>query len=144
MRIYFDYTLVDDFMVYAMKRKTESERNYRMMKYFTFEDVNALAKYYSEGKRIYCTDKGQTFFEGEEYSSTPSKIWLDNGTCIDSYADIITFEKEELQRDRSEYIEWNIFHWLWCTIERILRCDYQNIIDDYDKRILNKARKYFV
>ncbi|MDY2616907.1 MAG: hypothetical protein SOV76_10215, partial [Treponema succinifaciens] len=76
MRIYFDNTLLNDFMDYAMREKSENEKRFRMIQYFTFEDVKALAKYYSEGKKIYCTDKGQTFFEGEEYVSTPSKIWF--------------------------------------------------------------------
>ena len=141
MRIYFDNTLMDDFMVYAMERKVKAENDFRIMQYFTFDDVKLLAKYYANGKKIYCTDKGQTFFEDEEYASTPSKIWLDNGKCIDNYADIIAHENEELKRDRAGYIECNIFHLLWCTIERILRCNHQNIIDDYDKRILNRARK---
>ena len=143
MRIYFDNTLLNDFMDYAMKKKAENEKQFRMMKYFTFEDVKALAKYYSEGKKIYCTDKGQTFFEGEEYASTPSKIWLADGKCLDNYADIVAHEKEEFKTDRAGYIEYHIFHWIWCTIERILRCNHQNIIDDYDKRILNKAKKQF-
>ena len=143
MRIYFDNTLVNDFMSYAMERKAGEEKRFRMMQYFTFEDVKALAKYYSEGKKIYCTDKGQTFWDGEEYSSTPSIIWFPDGRRIDNYTDIVEYEKEAFKTDRAGYIEENIFHWLWCTIERILRCNHQNIIDDYDKRILNRARKQF-
>lgn len=141
MRIYFDEKMVNEFMTYAMERKAGEKKRFRMMPYFTFEDVKALAKYYSEGKKIYCTDKGQTFFDGEEHVSTPSKVWFPDGKCIDNYADIVAYEKEALKIDRVGYIEEHIFHWLWCTIERILRCNHQNIIDDYDKRILNRARK---
>lgn len=143
MRIYFDNTLVDDFMTYAMERKAGEEKRFRIMKYFTFEDVKALVEYYSDGKKIYCNDKGQTFFDGEERAGMPSIIWLPDGRRIDNYADIIAYEKDEFKTNREGFIEENIFHWLWCDIERILRCNHQNIIDDYDKRLLNRARKQF-
>lgn len=144
MKIYFDNTLVNEFMIYAMKRKAKNEKRSRIMKYFIFKDVEALAKYYAKGKKLYCTDKGQTFFDGMMCASTPSKIWLSDGECLDNYADIIAYEKKELKTDRAGYIESNIFSWLWCDIERILRGEYQNTIDDFDKGILNRARKQFV
>lgn len=152
MRIYFDNTLINDFMIYAMERKEESPTDYKikLSRYFMLEDVEMLAKYYAEGKKWYCTDKGQTFFDGDEVVSVSRKIWFTNeedqkkyGYCLDNYTDIVNYEKECFKTNRAGFIEENLFHELWCTIERILRCNHENWLSDYDKRILNRARKQF-
>ena len=150
MRIYYDNTLVNDFINYAMERKAEDnpKMDYKLSRYFILEDVKALAKCYAEGKKLYCTDKGQTFFDGDEVVSVSRKIWFTNeedqkkyGYCLDNYTDIVNYEKECFKTKRALFIEENLFHWLWCTIERILRCNHENWLSDYDKRTLNRARK---
>lgn len=144
MKIYFDNTMVNDFMSYAMQRKSEIEQNYKILPHFKSENVKPLAEYYGTNNRVYCTDKGEQFINGEQIGWTPRKIFFPNGVILESQTEIIAYEKKMARENRTSYIEDNIFNNIWCEIERLLRREKQGLLDKYDKRILNKARKQTV
>lgn len=142
MKIYFDESLLDSFMDYAMIRRGEYRRKGRLLPYFELDEVRRIALYYAKTKKYYCNEKGAAFYEKELVCGETTEIFMPNGIVLKNKIDILKFLKDSLETDKEGYVEFHLYCRIWCDIERLLRCEYEGCLDADDKRLLNRARKY--
>ena len=140
-KIYFIDTMIDDFIEYV--KRFDNCKNY-----MSGSDLLQLAKYYAKSSKVYITDRGQTFYNGKEYASTPSRVTFlfdedikKYGQTVTDYNQIIAIESERFNNDRQEYIHDHLYNFVFCECERILRTNHNGNIDQWDSRILSAARK---
>lgn len=144
MKIYFDESMLNDFLSYAEERKTKILHLSVNALHMTTEDAKALALYFANTKKYYCTEKAKTFYNGECISFEPVKMWLTDGRILETAKDIEKYLENYLETDKSGFVEDYLYHIIFCDIERILRLNRSGKLDESDKRILNKARKQYI
>lgn len=147
MKIYFDESMINDFLNYAEERKAKILHLSVNNSHMTTEDTKALALYFANTKKYYCTEKAETFYNGDCVSFKPVKMWLNDGRILETAKDIEKYLENCLENcletDKNEFIQDYLYHIIFCDIERILRTNRNGNIDESDKRILNRARKQF-
>ena len=144
MKMYFDESIVNDFLNYAEERKTKILYLSVNALHMTTEDTKALALYFANTKKYYCTEKAETFYNGDCISFMPVKMWLNDGRILEAAKDIEKYLKNYLETDKSGFIQDYLYNDVFCDIERILRMNRAGNIDESDKRILNRARKQYI
>ena len=144
MKIYFDESMVNDFLDYAEERKTKILHLSINNQHMTKDNIKMLALYFADAKKYYCTEKAETFYNGECVSFEPVKVWLTDGRILETANEIKKELESYLETDKSGFIKDYLYHDIFCDIERILRCEKCGKLDEYDKRILNRARKQYI
>ena len=143
MKIYFDESMVNDFLSYVEERKAKILHLSVNNSHMTTSDTKALALYFANTKKYYCTEKAETFYNGDCISFEPVKMWLNDGRILETAKDIEKYLENCLETDKNEFIQDYLYHIIFCDIERILRTNRNGNIDESDKRILNRAREQF-
>ena len=143
MKIYFNESMINDFLSYTEERKAKILHLSVNALHMTTEDTKALALYFANTKKYYCTEKAETFYNGDCISFEPVKMWLNDGRILETAKDIEKYLENCLETDKNEFIHDYLYSIIFCDIERILRLNRSGSLDESDKRILNRARKQF-
>ena len=88
MKIYFDESMINDFLSYAEERKAKILHLSANNSHMTTEDTKALALYFANTKKYYCTEKAEAFYNGDCISFEPVKMWLNDGRILETAKDI--------------------------------------------------------
>lgn len=143
IRVYFDETLIEAFMEYSKENIRTHKHRTELSRYMNEQDIKILAMYFANrSEKFSCNNKGETFEGSEKTGETPTQVWLPNGSVIKDKKKIIQMEQKAFADDYNAYIEFNLFHWIWCDIERILRVNYYDLKGNDDPQTLKRARRY--
>lgn len=139
-KIILDSNCKNEFMSYAMRRASQTMEYKPILNYFDKEKVSKLYNHFAKGG-TYCNDKGEFWLNGDKEVEISTRITFPNGDRLDLRKDIIAHEKEYFKNNYNDFREENLFHWVWCNIERILRVNYYDLSNDWDIKLYKRIFK---
>lgn len=142
-KIYFNDTLKNSFIDYAMEiARGLTDYNSHILNYFTPEKIEKITDYFISRKNTFCNNKGEYWELGELHTETPTQVYIAvTDQKLTDRKEILNYMQKEFNESLSNFIEEHLYNNLFCEIERLLRCEYQNTLSDYDKRFLQRAYK---